>query len=75
MYIYESHMGGLYVSEFELDDLYCEQCGDSDTYIGEAYTLEEASKLLKDNDYCEMYVPDYIDEFLSEHFTESEGKS
>ena len=32
MYIYESHMGGLYTSYEPLDyeDLYCEECGDSD---------------------------------------------
>lgn len=32
IYIYESHMGGLYISpdELTLDELYCEECGDSD---------------------------------------------
>ena len=32
MYIYECHMGGLYTSDEPLDyeDLYCEECGDSD---------------------------------------------
>ena len=31
-YIYESHMGGLYCSDEELDyeSLYCDSCGDSD---------------------------------------------
>jgi hypothetical protein len=41
MYLYESHMGGLYSTQEEQDynDLYCEQCGDSDNFIGEYKTL------------------------------------
>ena len=44
MYIYEGHMGGLYTSDEPLDyeDLYCDQCGDSDWLIGYAETKEEA---------------------------------
>lgn len=44
MYIYQGHMGSLYTSYYELDydDLYCEQCGDSDWLIGYAETKEEA---------------------------------
>lgn len=51
MFIYESHMGGLYISSEELDwdMLYCETCGDYDWLIGEADTKEEAWELLKDD--------------------------
>ena len=51
MFIYESHMGGLYTSSEELDwdRLYCETCGDYDWLIGEADTKEEAWELLKDD--------------------------
>ena len=51
MYIYEGHMGTLYTSDYILDydDLYCEQCGDSDWLIGQAETREEAWNLLKDD--------------------------
>ena len=50
MYIYESHLGGLYTSDTLLDyeDLYCEQCGDSDWLIGYATTKAKAWELLKD---------------------------
>ena len=36
MYIYESHLGGLYTSDVKLsfDTLYCEECGESDTELG-----------------------------------------
>lgn len=51
MYIYQSHMGGLYTSDDELDyeQTYCETCGDSDWLIGYAETREEAWDLLKDD--------------------------
>lgn len=40
MYIYEGHMGSLYTSDYplEYEDLYCEQCGDSDWLVGFAIT-------------------------------------
>jgi len=47
-YIYEGHMGGLYCSDCEIEDTYCEQCGDSDWLIGTANTAKEAWELLKD---------------------------
>lgn len=47
-YIYEGHMGGLYCSDYEIEDTYCEQCGDSDWLIGTANTAIEAWELLKD---------------------------
>ena len=34
MYIYQSHMGGLYATDEFLEDTYCEQCGDSDFCLG-----------------------------------------
>ena len=51
MYLYENHMGGLYSTqeEQEFEDLYCEQCGDSDWFIGEYETLEEYWNLIKDD--------------------------
>lgn len=44
MYLYESHMGGLYTTAEQQDweDLYCEECGDSDREIG---TFENAKEL------------------------------
>lgn len=30
IYIYESHLGGLYISDKELKETYCETCGDYD---------------------------------------------
>lgn len=47
MYVYQGHLGTLYTSEYELnyDDLYCEECGDYDWYIGYATTKQEAWNL------------------------------
>lgn len=49
MYIYEHHMGGLYVSDtyLDYDETYCEQCGGSDWLVGCANTGEDAWNLLK----------------------------
>ena len=65
MYIYQNHLGGgLYTSDSWLDPewLYCEECGDSDTLLGDAETREEAYKLLKDENYDEGYIQEFLDE-------------
>ena len=53
MYIYESHMGGVFATDevLDFDQCYCEECGDSDYLIGQANTVDEAWTLLKDNTY------------------------
>lgn len=35
-YVYESHLGGIYITDEKLDinKLYCEECGDSDWELG-----------------------------------------
>lgn len=49
MYIYLSHLGSLYTSKKQLSnkELYCEDCGDYDEFIGEAKDLKEAWELMK----------------------------
>lgn len=69
MYIYESHMGGLFVSDEVLsyEQTYCETCGDSDFLLGYAETREEAWELLKDNTNINGsggWDYDYIQKFL-----------
>ena len=69
MYIYESHMGGLFVSDEVLsyEQTYCETCGDSDYLIGYAETREEALELLKDDtniDGSGGWDYEYVQEFL-----------
>jgi len=50
VFLYESHLGGYFASEEELEweGLYCETCGDSDYLVGEYETKEEREKLLMD---------------------------
>lgn len=69
MYIYQSHMGGLFVSDDVLDyeQIYCETCGDSDFLLGYAETREEAWELLKDDTDINGSGGlnyDYVQEFL-----------
>jgi hypothetical protein len=65
MYVYESHMGGVYVTDYERDweDLHCETCGDSDWPMGEIETADELRELMKDN-----YFPEYIEETVKYAF-------
>ena len=75
MYIYESHMGGLYTLDEPLDyeDLYCEECGDSDRLIGCAETREDAWNLLKDDtdiDGSGGWYYDYVQEFINGNWNE-----
>lgn len=74
MYIYENHLGGLYTADDLIDDeqLYCEECGDSDTLVGYAETREEAWGLLKDD--CDIdgsggWDREYIQSFLDQNFS------
>ena len=62
LYLYESHLGGLYWSENEYahEDLYCEECGDSDSFLGSASNYEEATELVTKSE----------DHFIIEHIME-----
>lgn len=74
MYIYESHLGGgFYVSEepIPFEDLYCEECGDSDWEVGQADTKEEAMNLLMER-YSDCYDESYIREFVEGNFEDEE---
>ena len=55
VYVYESHLGGLYTSDdyIPFDELYCEQCGDSDYEIGQFDTFEEFLRYYADNIYVD----------------------
>ena len=55
VYVYESHLGGLYTSDDYIpsDELYCEQCGDSDYEIGSFDTFEEFLRYYADNIYVD----------------------
>lgn len=69
MYIYQSHMGGLFVSDDILDyeQTYCEECGDSDFLLGYAETRGEAWNLLKDDTDINGsggWNYEYVQEFL-----------
>lgn len=49
-YLYESHLGGLYITDEQLDYnmLYCESCGDSDWPIGPFETIKDLWELIKE---------------------------
>lgn len=76
MYIYESHLGGLYSSEFPLDyeNLHCDQCGDCDWEYGPYDSPVEFIKDFSD-DICVLgceggYAIDCIQEICDDLTTE-----
>lgn len=81
MYIYESHLGGFYSSEFQLDydRLYCDSCGDSDILVGEfdSNSKEDAIRFIKsiaDLYYGESLI-DYVKDMFNVHITKNEIRS
>ena len=77
MYIYQSHMDGLYATnEFlSYEETYCETCGDSDTLIGSTESADEAWVLLKDE--CDIdgsggYEVDYVKACINGWFVDAD---
>lgn len=69
MIVYENHLGGIYLEDERVpfEELYCEQCGDSDWELGQADTFEELLELLTEED-CdgEPWLPydiEYLEQF------------
>lgn len=72
-YLYESHIGGLYINEdyLDFDNLYCETCGDSDNLLGGFETLVEFWNLIKDEcniNGCGGYDLTYVYPMIVEEF-------
>lgn len=59
VWVYESHLGGLYTDDHPVpvEYLYCEQCGDSDWNLGEFETLPDFLRYYANN----IYVDDECD--------------
>lgn len=73
MYLYEGHMGGFYTSEDEIDydDLYCEQCGDSDSLIGWFDSKEELREWFEEFYECNEMYSTYSEE-MQKYYTKEE---
>lgn len=68
MFIYESHLGGLFATRMALTDTYCDECGDSDTYVGYANTRAQAKAVLKGYGEASFYSKRYIKDFIEENW-------
>ena len=58
VHVYGSHMGGVYFSK-DYDESYldrCEQCFDSDQYLGFVYSLPQLKAMLREESYVEDYI-------------------
>jgi len=62
LYLYDSHIGGLYLEDEKLDydDLYCEGCNDSDEYLGVVNTISDIVELTKGISYNSKYIEKFI---------------
>lgn len=63
-FVYESHLEGLYTFDDYEDDCLeiCEQCGDSDKCIGYFETKEELREWMKNNNYNDEYIGEFLEE-------------
>lgn len=71
-YIYAGHLGSIYTSGEMLDynDLYCEQCGDSDSLVAEVDTVEDLLDAIYTLKTFYYYSNEYIKEFVDENYPE-----
>ena len=76
MEVYESHLGGIYLTDEirPFDDLYCEVCGDSDRHLGHVDTWEEVMELITDEDGWCPYAEDYLAELKTRFKAERGGE-
>jgi len=67
-YVYDYHLGGLYISDELIDysNLYCSQCGDSDYLLGEFTTKTELARIVLEKDL--FFCKDYLKKFIYEAF-------
>lgn len=68
LFLYESHTGGFYIEEELKNNLYCEDCDDSDFYLGSFRTKEEAENLINLHGDKDFYSEDYIQDFTNSIF-------
>ena len=77
VWIYELHMSGLAAYSYPIpdEDLYCEQCGDSDWELGEFETLPDFLRYSADNicvdDGDGGYPLGYVLDAVAESFNDS----
>lgn len=70
LFLYESHTGGFYVEEKQIENksLYCEDCDDFDFFLGTFETKEEAENLINLHGDKDFYSEDYIQDFTNSIF-------
>lgn len=79
MYLYESHMGGIYLTEEEMPDesLRCDVCHDYDWFLGNVNSARESLEFLADRidiDGSGGFVLDDVMQVLKIHFDDCPSK-
>ena len=61
IYVYESHLGGLFVTTEELESTHCDSCGDSDWLLGIAAGKYAAIAIVRQQkDYTKEHIKEVI---------------
>lgn len=65
-HVYENHMGDVYFSKEYNEGLLetCEQCFDSDWYLGFAYSLPQLKAMLREESYAEDYIKEVCNKYM-----------
>lgn len=61
-YLYESHLGYVYITKRKAscDELYCDTCNDSDELLGEFKSEAQLRKLLEREDFYSEVIDDIV---------------
>lgn len=64
-YLYESHLGDLYITDTKRDpdSLYCKQCGDFDWFLGTFETVKDFWRLIRDDWTLQYIYPIMVETF------------
>ena len=63
IYVYESHLGGLFVTTEELESTHCDSCGDCDWLLGVAADKKAAISIVRaQKDYTAEHLKEVIKE-------------
>ena len=68
LHAYESHLTGVYFTE-EYDETCletCEQCGDSDWYVGEISSEDDIREFMIEEGYRDYYIEEIVEEYYKE---------
>ena len=62
-YLYNSHTGGVYITEEYFEPEICEICRDFDVFMGEFRTPKQLRRMMEKIECPEWYIEEVLEEF------------